>query len=140
MSYRFGQFRKTQLQSYLTPLEYSLEDLRIQSNVSQSIIFVDKAIQLTGNNILKGQEDNGNQCSYYLRFKVYKQLNETQLINIKIVNTNKQKDNIRLLKTISSFSFFIDKYSFSDCPISLASYLFFISSNVVPSFSSLNVI
>lgn len=101
MSYRFGQFRKIQLQSYLTPLEYSLEDLRIQSNVSQSIIFVDKAIQLTGNNILKGQEDNGNQCSYYLRFKVYKQLNETQLINVKIVNTNKQKDNIRLLKTIS---------------------------------------
>lgn len=101
MSYRFGQFRKTQLQSYLTPLEYSLEDLQIQSSVSQSVVFVDKAIQLSGNNILKGQEDNGSQCSYYLRFKVNKIAGSKQLINIKIVNTNKQKDNIRLIKTIS---------------------------------------
>lgn len=101
MSYRFGQFRKTQLQSYLTPLEYSLEDLQVQSSASQSVIFVDKAIQLSGNNILKGQEVNGNQCSYYLRFKVYKNANNAQLINVKIVNTQKPKDNIRLIKTIS---------------------------------------
>jgi len=101
MSYRFGQFRKTQFQSYLTPLEYSLEDLQVQSNVSQSIIFVDKAIQLNENNILMGQDTNGNQCSYYLRFKVQKHLNDAQIINIKIVNTNKQKDNIRLLKTVT---------------------------------------
>ena len=101
MSYNFGQFRKTQLQSYLTPLEYSLEDLQVQSSVSQSIIFVDKAVQLSGNNILKGQDDSGNQCSYYLRFKVFKEKDYSQIINVKIKNTNKTKDNIRLLKTLT---------------------------------------
>lgn len=101
MSYNFGQFRKSQFSSYLTPLEYSLEDLQVKSDISQSVVFVNKAIQLSGNNILKGQDDGGNQCSYYLRFKISKQKNYNQVINIKIINTNKQKDNSRLIKTIA---------------------------------------
>ena len=100
MSYNFGQFRKSQFSSYLTPLEYSIENIQTKSTVSQSITFVDKAIQLNGNNILKGQDDSGNQCSYYLRFKIFK-LTTEQLVNIKIVNTNKIKDNIRTIKTVT---------------------------------------
>ena len=44
MSYKFGQFRKSQLSSYLTPLEYNLDDLRVQSSLSEGIIFIDKSI------------------------------------------------------------------------------------------------
>ena len=56
MSYNFGQFRKSQFSSYLTPLEYSIENIQTKSTVSQSITFVDKAIQLDKNNILRGIE------------------------------------------------------------------------------------
>jgi len=99
MSYKFGQFRKSQLSSYLTPLEYSLDNLRVQSSLSEGVVFIDKGIDLEGSNILQALTSGGKQRSYYLRFKVFKQ--ETiQKITIRLVNTTKTQDNVQTIEDI----------------------------------------
>ena len=99
MSYKFGQFRRSQLPSYLTPLEYTLNDLYVQSSLSQGVTFVDKGIDLSGNNILQALTTSNKQRSYYIRFKIFKQAT-TQWITIRLVNTTKNKDNVQTIETI----------------------------------------
>lgn len=99
--YNFGQFRKTQLDSYLTNLEYNFIDLETQSPLSQSVTFLDKVITLSGQNILQSIDSTGTTIkSYYLRFKVYKKEDSEQLITIKLVNTDKGKDNEQIIQTV----------------------------------------
>ena len=100
MSYNFGQFRKSQLSSYLTPLEYTLSDLRVQSSLSQGVTFVDKCIKLSGNNILQALTTENKQRSYYIRFKIFKQ-ETAQTITLRLVNTNKTTDNIQTIETFT---------------------------------------
>ena len=99
MSYKFGQFRKSQLSSYLTPLEYSLDNLRVQSSLSEGVVFIDKGIDLEGSNILQALTSGGKQRSYYLRFKVFKQ-DTIQKITVRLVNTTKTTDNVQTIETI----------------------------------------
>lgn len=99
MNYKFGQLRKTQIKSYLTSLDYTLVDVERESPLSKTTIFLDKGVDLEGDNILHGVTDTGMQRSYYFRFKIFKQT-LPQLINIKLVNTNKTIDNIQRVKTI----------------------------------------
>lgn len=99
MSYKFGQFRKSQLSSYLTPLEYTLNDLRVQSSLSEGVTFIDKGIDLEGNNILQALTNANKQRSYYIRFKIFKQ--ETiQKITVRLINTEKSQDNVQTIETI----------------------------------------
>ena len=44
MSYKFGQFRKSQYSDYLSPLDYTLNDLRVESSLSTGVVFIDKGI------------------------------------------------------------------------------------------------
>ena len=97
--YKFGQFRKSQLSSYLTPLEYTLDDLETQSYLSEEIIFIDKGINLNEENVLQALTIDNKQKSYYLRFKIFKQETK-QKITIKLVNTEKEEDNIQVVETI----------------------------------------
>ena len=99
MSYKFGQFRSSQLSSYLTPLEYTLNDLQVQSSLSEGIVFIDKGIDLNENNILQALTNNNKQKSYYIRFKVFKQ-DTAQKITIRLVNTTKINDNIQTIETV----------------------------------------
>lgn len=99
MSYQFGQFRKNQLQSYLTPIAATVEDVNVTPTISTSTTFVDKAIQVT-NGSLTAKDLSGNQKSYYLRFKIYKREDGDQTINIRLVNTNLTKDNVQNIETI----------------------------------------
>ena len=57
--YKFGQLRRTQIESYLTPLTYTFKDIETKSALSQGITFIDKAIVLTGNNILQSADKTG---------------------------------------------------------------------------------
>ena len=99
MSYKFGQFRKSQLSSYLTPLDYSLDDLRVESSLSKGVVFIDKGIDLEGSNVLQALTSDGKQRSYYLRFKIFKQ--ETiQKITIRLINTTKTQDNVQTIENI----------------------------------------
>ena len=72
MSYKFGQFRKSQYSDYLSPLDYTLNDLRVESSLSTGVVFIDKGIDLEGDNILQALTSDGKQRSYYIRFKIYK--------------------------------------------------------------------
>lgn len=99
MSYKFGQFRKSQLSSYLTPLQYTLNDLRVQSSLSEGIVFVDKGADLEGNNILQALTSGNKQRSYYIRFKIFKQ-DTIQKITIRLVNTMKTEDNVQIIETV----------------------------------------
>ena len=98
MSFQFGQFRRSQLDSFLTPLKYKLEQAKIKSTISTAVTFVDNVISLT--DALKPTEQDGIRAkNYYIRFKIYKKANP-QIIIIKLINTNKQTDNIQNLRTI----------------------------------------
>ena len=110
MSYKFGQFRRSQLPSYLTPLDYTLNDLYVQSSLSQGVTFVDKGIDLSGNNILQALTTSNKQRSYYTRFKIFKQAT-TQLITIRLINTTKNKDNVQTVETIEVEAGDINDYS-----------------------------
>ena len=98
MSFQFGQFRRSQLDSFLTPLKYKLEQAKIKATISTAVTFVDNVISLT--DALKPTEQDGIRAkNYYIRFRIYKKANP-QTIIIKLINTNKQTDNIQNLRTI----------------------------------------
>ena len=98
MSFQFGQFRRSQLDSFLTPLKYKIEQAKIKSTISTEVTFVDNVISLT--DALKPTEQDGIRAkNYYIRFRIYKKANP-QTIIIKLINTNKQTDNIQNLRTI----------------------------------------
>ena len=98
MSFQFGQFRRNQLDSFLTPLKYKLEKDKIKSTISTTVTFVDNIVSLT--DTLKPTEQDGIRAkNYYIRFRIYKKANP-QTIIIKLINTNKQTDNIQNLRTI----------------------------------------
>lgn len=100
--YKFGQLRRTQIESYLTPLTYTFKDIETKSALSQGITFIDKAIVLTGNNILQSVDKTGTVIkSYYMQIKVFKEEESEQLLTIKLVNTDKTKDNEQTLETIT---------------------------------------
>lgn len=100
--YKFGQLRRTQIESYLTPLTYTFKDIETKSALSQGITFIDKAIVLTGNNILQSVDKAGTVIkSYYMQIKVFKEEESEQLLTIKLVNTDKTKDNEQTLETIT---------------------------------------
>ena len=99
MSYKFGQFRKSQSSSYLMPLGYIFNDLRVESSLSKGVVFIDKAIDLQGDNILQALTEDGKQRSYYIRFKVFKQ-DTAQKITVMLVNTEKIEDNIQIIENL----------------------------------------
>lgn len=98
MSFQFGQFRRNQLDSFLTPLKYKMTKVIVKSTISTAVTFADNVISLT--DMLKPTEQDGIRAkNYYLRYRVYKKSNP-QTIAIKLINTNKQNDNVQTLKTI----------------------------------------
>ena len=117
MSYKFGQFRKSQLNSYLTPLEYTLNDIQVQSSLSEGITFIDKGIDLEGENILQALDNAKDQRSYYIRFKIYKQ-EIKQDVTVRLINTEKTKDNVQTIKTIEIENGKEDDYSTFEIVIS----------------------
>ena len=99
MSYKFGQFRKSQYSDYLSPLDYTFNDLRVESSLSTGVVFMDKGIDLEGDNILQALTSDRKQRSYYIRFKVYK-LDTVQKITVRLVNTEKTIDNVQKIEDI----------------------------------------
>ena len=100
MNYNFGQFRKSQIDNYLMPLDSGiLEDLQVTSALSENVKFVDKKIDLVEEDYLQALTNNNKQRSYYIKFKVFKQ-DTAQSINIKLINTKATTDNMQLIKNI----------------------------------------
>lgn len=100
MSFNFGQFRRSQVENYLTAIKnYNMIITETQSAMSASMIFADKTLQLN-NSFLKPTGDNNIQQSYFIRFKVYKRPDGKQIINVKLNNTTKIEDNMQNIKQI----------------------------------------
>ena len=108
--YKFGQFRKSQLSSYLMPLEYTLNNLRVKSSLSEGVTFIDKGIDLSGSNILQALTNDKKQRSYYIRFKIFK-LATKQTITVRLVNTEKTEDNVQTIESIEIAAGNINDYS-----------------------------
>lgn len=95
MSYNFGQFRRKQIDSYLTPVNFNVTLEQKESSLSQGVIFNETMINL--DSPLNFIDENGKQKCYYLKFKIYKKTNSNQVITLKLINeTTTQK-----IKTIS---------------------------------------
>ena len=113
--YKFGQFRKSQLSSYLIPLEYTLNDLAVQSSLSRGVTFIDKGIDL--DNVLQALDSSGKQKSYYIRFKIYKQTTK-QFITVRLVNTEKTSDNVQTIENLEIDAGNADDYSIFELVLS----------------------
>lgn len=100
MSFNFGQFRRSQVTSYLTPVSYSIKDLKTVSAASAAMFFADKAISLPEENPLISVNENNIQQSYFLRVRIYKRKDSKQIITIKLNNTDKAADNIQNIRQI----------------------------------------
>lgn len=99
MAYNFGQFRRSQYNSYLTDLPFTVNNLVSKSTFLEGTSFYDKKISLT-DKILKPVSANNLLRSYYLKIKIYKQT-DIQNITLKMVDDTKQEDNeqgIELIK------------------------------------------
>lgn len=101
MSYQFGQFRRTQQSSYLTPLNFSISTVIEESPLSKNVKFIERVVDLTGANVLQSVDITGTkQRCYYLNFKVHKIWESPQKITITLINTSKSEDNEQVLETI----------------------------------------
>jgi hypothetical protein len=100
MSFNFGQFRRSQVSNYLTPISYDIIDLKTVSAASAAMFFADKAISLPVDNPLISVNENNIQQSYFLRVRIYKRKDSKQIITIKLNNTDKASDNIQNVRQI----------------------------------------
>ena len=101
MSYNFNQFRRTQQNSYLTPLDFSISTVTEESPLSKNVKFMERVINLSGSNVLQSVDETGTkQRCYYLNVRVQKIWESSQKITIMLVNTSKTTDNTQILETI----------------------------------------
>ena len=115
MSYKFGQFRKGQTESYSRPLTYKLETEIQESSFLKSMRFKEKVINLSSTNILQATDVTGlKKRNYYLRYRIYKQTELYQSVTVKLVNTDKMQDNIQTLETVTIEAGLTDDYSVFD--------------------------
>lgn len=100
MSYNFGQFRRTQKETYLKDLLYTLNDVLTPSGVSESINFKDKRMFLPGEILQSTNQTGSTVKSYYLRFRIYRQETKQDII-VKLYNSTLQSDNEQKIETIT---------------------------------------
>ena len=140
--YNFGQFRRSQLDTYMTALNYDFSDLETISPLSTEVIFLDKTISLSDNNILQSVDSTGTVTkSYYLRFKIYKLEQSKQLITIKLKNDSKDKDNEQIIKTIEVESGAETDYSVFDLvikPNSTYNHINFILNRIIDDYNTID--
>ena len=101
MSFNFGQFRRSQVENYLTAIKnYNMTVVETVSPMSASMVFADKTIQLSSDNPLISVNEKNIQQSYFIRFRIYKRADGKQIITIKLNNTNKVSDNMQNIRQI----------------------------------------
>lgn len=90
--YNIGQFRRPQLDSYMTSLTAE-SDQAITSDVTSEVInFYNACGNLTGDNVLN------NQNCYYLRFGIQQRSDSEQVFYLKLRNTEESEDNEQLVE------------------------------------------
>ena len=98
-TFKFGQIRRNQIQSFLTPLDYSMIDIEVESSLSKGVVFLDSGMQMSSENALTPTDAQGNPRSYYFRFRVQKQEKE-QIIDVKLIDPSKVTDGTQTISTV----------------------------------------
>lgn len=102
MSYKFGQYRRRQSDVYSKSLEFTLNTIQEESPLSAAVNFNEKVIDLSGDNTLQYVDETGlKRRNYYLRCKIHKMWDTSQIITLKLINTLKTTDNIQTLTTFT---------------------------------------
>ena len=89
--YNIGQFRRSQLDSYSTPLSMELSRQQTEGVTSEDILFYNACGNLSGDNVM-----NSQNC-YYLRFGVKQRSDSEQAFYLKIRNVSETEDNEQLI-------------------------------------------
>lgn len=76
--YKFGQFRRTQMDNYINLLALRLQEVQRRDTVNSSLKFHDKVGTLSGTNII-----SASKC-YYLRFGVKQRSDGDQVIELSL--------------------------------------------------------
>lgn len=92
MSYRIGQFRKPQIDSYSIALEMKLDRQQTGSATGGDVIFYNACGNLSGDNVVN------NQNCYYLRFGVKQRSDSDQSFYLKLRNVSETEDNEQLIE------------------------------------------
>ena len=92
MSYQIGQFRRPQLDSYMTTLNVELDQAITSDATSEVINFYNICGNLTGDNILN------NQNCYYLKFGIQQRSDSEQVFYLKLRNTEEVQDNEQFIE------------------------------------------
>ena len=79
--YRFGQFRRTQLENYFNELQFTLGQRDTDAVSTIEITFKNACINLSDDNVLR------NQNYYYLKFSVKRLESSQQKFYLKLYNT-----------------------------------------------------
>ena len=112
MSYQFNQFRRTQQNSYLTSLDFSISTVIEESPLSKNVKFIERVINLSGSNVLQSVDETGTkQRCYYLNVRINKLWESPQKITIMLVNTSKTEDNTQILETVDVAAGYESDYS-----------------------------
>ncbi len=92
MAYSIGQFRRSQLDSYTTDIEYT-EDLFIDE--TDTINFYNPCLSLSSSNVVS------SLYSYYLKFEVAQSESWVQDFTITLVNSELMEDNTQEIRSFS---------------------------------------
>lgn len=90
--YQFGQFRSSQVDSYTTSLQISMDRQPTEKFSSNDIVFYNVCGNLSNDNIVN------NKNSYYLQFEVQEKIDSVQKFYLKLKNTMQEKDNEQLIE------------------------------------------
>lgn len=92
MAYNIGQFRRSQLTSYSTSLEYSTG---LETNATEIVKFYDPCLKLKGSNRIS------SLYSYYLKFTITQRTDSRQDFTIKVMNSELVEDNAQSIRELS---------------------------------------
>lgn len=142
MSYNFGQYRRRQSDEYSTSLDFVLDTIKEESPLSAAVVFNEKVIDLSGDNVLQFVDStNTKRRNYYLKFKVYKMWDTAQVITVKLVNTLKMTDNIQTLTTFTVDKGYESDYAVFDIvipPNAIYNQIQFFLNRIVDDYNQLN--
>lgn len=91
--YHFGQFRKSQMDSFSIPLQINISQQPTETTSGLDMIFYNICGNLTEDNIVN------NQNSYYLQFEVKQKIDSEQKFYLKLKNSTQTEDNEQLINT-----------------------------------------
>lgn len=88
-AFKLGQFRKTNLDSYMSPIDFSFEEIKTTGSYSEAVTFIDKGIFLNTSNLLVAKQ------SYYLNFTVHRLPDTDQIISVYLKNSTETENGDR---------------------------------------------